>query len=105
MEFTIPAIENLNKVVEVRLSPQHVASDPKAKRPYKLTYLLKEIMLMTIMKEEEELRVVHSCIPVARGMGAGTAKVNVRADFPKALELVENLRRCPAGFFFGLWTS
>ena len=55
VELTIPAIENLNKVVEVRLSPQHIASDPKAKRPYKLTYLLKEIMGMTIMKEEEEL--------------------------------------------------
>ena len=105
VEFIIPSIENLNKVVEVRLSDLNVAKDPKAKRPYKLTYLLKEIMGLTIMKEEEELRVVQSCIPVARGMGAGTAKVTVRADFPEALELVDNLRRCPAGFFFGYWTS
>ena len=42
---------------------------------------------------------------MARGVGADTAKVTVRADFPEALELVDNLRRYPAGFFFGLWTS
>ena len=92
VEFTIPSIENLNKVVEARLSPLHVASDPKARRPHKLTYLLKEIMGLTIMKEDEELQVVQSCIPVVREVGAGTAKVTVRADLPKALELLDNLR-------------
>ena len=46
---------------------------------------------MTIMKEEKELQVVQSCIPVARGMGADTANVTVRADFPEALNLVDNL--------------
>ena len=42
VEFNIPSIENLNKVVEVRLSNLNIAKDPKAKRPYKLTYLLRK---------------------------------------------------------------
>ena len=97
--YVLPHVETLNKVVEVRMDNFY------AKRPYKYTTLLKEIMGLKVFHGDEEVPAVQSCIPVAHGMGAGTVKVTVKSEVPEAIALVEKIRKCVTGGFWGYWTQ
>ena len=97
---TWTCIENLNKVVEVRMS----ARSPRP-RPYKFTTLIKEIMKIKVEHNGEDVPAFQACIPVTQGLGAGSVRVTIKSDVKEALALADNIKKCPGGWFFGYWTQ
>ena len=98
--ITWNCVEDLNKVVEVRMS-----ETCKRGRPYKFTSFIKEVMRIRVNHEGVSVPAFQACIPVTQGLGAGSVRVTIKSDVTEAIALAENIKKCPGGWFFGYWTE
>ena len=93
-KYVVPKLENLNKRVEIRMK------DGKQPR-VKFTTLLREFMDLKVIHEGAWVPVVQACIPILRGLDAGSATVIVKSNVPAALELMKKMTKAVAAWWWG----
>ena len=95
LEFlNMPDVEVLFKKVEVRM-------EDGSKPHRKFTCLQQEYY---DLRTPSGTPVIDAIVPRLRGMSAGSADITMRMKDAEAVEIARNCARCPAGWWWGLWT-
>jgi len=95
--WILPHVENINKRCEVGLKYLD------KKRKYKFTTLLREILSLTVLYKGNLVPAVQACVPILRGINAGSVTVTVKREVPAAATLMKKMSKCVAAWWWGYW--
>ena len=104
VDVTLPHVVDINHEVEICIDPDYAE---QIKPLFKFTSLLKELCRLLVQVphegkslQYEDVPVFHDIIPTTTGLDAGTAKAIVCVNCKEAMAMVNELKKCIAGFMF-----